>query len=51
MSSGLLVAEEKLEELEQFVLRLQHQLSTIENGFSVTYNHAEYDFTVTFVDR
>ena len=46
MSTGLLVAEEKLEEIQYFVLRLQRQLSSIQDGFTVVHNFAEYDLII-----
>ena len=49
--SGLLLAEERLCEIQNFTLRFQRQLQTIEDGFTVIHNEAEYDFTATFIDR
>jgi hypothetical protein len=48
---GLLMAEEKLGEITNFVLTLQEQMSTVQEGFTIQHNMAEYDFTVDFVDR
>ena len=48
---GLLLAEERLCEIRNFALRFQHQLQSVENGFTVIHNEGEYDFTATFVDR
>ena len=51
ISLGLLMAEERLCEIQNFVLRFQRQLATIQDGFTVHHNDDEYDFTVDFVDR
>ena len=51
-SSGLLLAEERLCEIQNFALRFQRQLQSIEDGFTVHHNDEEYDFCISaFVDR
>ena len=50
-NTGLLLAEERLCEIQNFVLRFQQQMETIKDGFSVEYNNEQYDFTLSFIDR
>ena len=45
------MAEEKLGEISNFILKLQEQMSTAQDRFTIQHNMAEYDFTVDFVDR
>ena len=46
------MAEERLCEIQNFALRFQRQLQSIEDGFTVHHNDEEYDFCVSaFVDR
>ena len=49
--SGLLMAEEKLENIQVFLLRLQEQAETLKDGFSVSYKGEEFDFVADFIDR
>ena len=39
------MAEEKLGEITNFVLTLQEQMSTAQEGFTIQHNMAEYDFS------
>ena len=51
MKSGLLVAEEKLENIQNFILRIQQQEENLKEGFRVEYKEGEYDFVPEYIDR
>ena len=45
------MGEERLVEIQNYVLRFQRQLANIEEGFNIEHNGADYDFTCNFIDR
>ena len=48
---GLLLCEEKMELIRDYVLALQREAEELTEGFSVTYRGQEYDFLPSFKDR
>ena len=48
---GLLMAEERAENILGFLLHLQQQSIDLEEGFQVEYGGEEYDFLPKFKDR
>ena len=48
---GLLVAEEKLANIREFILRIQTQQESLSGGFTVLHMGEEYNFVPKFIDR
>ena len=51
MLPGLLMCEEKMELISDFVLTLQQEAEELTDGFSITFMGQEFDFLPSFKDR
>ena len=50
-TSGLHIAEESLDNIQDFLITLQRQAIEMEGGYEVIYKEESYEFIPTFLDR